>query len=240
MVIYLTGSVEEEISFDFRRLFPEKCGLAAAVNVDPASQYVYDCLLLQVKRGEAGAGIVSSHQGHLEQRRRLGPVTENFLGEDFRASEFSTKLPGSLAIGHTRYATQGGSDEVANVHPLLFGNTKYGPFAVAHNGQLIIPGSIREGLLGGGSIFRSTTDTELFAHLIVKSGAPTLEDAIADAAQQIPAAYSFLFLTPDKVIAMRDKFGVRPLSVGTLGSGYLICSETWLWISFQKCVMRME
>lgn len=234
MVIYLKGTVEEEISFDLRRLFPEKCGLAAAVNLDPASQYVYDCLLLQVKRGEAGAGIVCSDQGHLEQRRRLGPVTENFLGEDLRATEFQLKLPGTLAIGHTRYATQGGSDEVANVHPLLFGNTKYGPFAVAHNGQLTIPGSIREELLRTGSIFRSTTDTELFAHLITKSDAATLEDAIAQAAQQIPAAYSFLFITPDKVIAMRDKFGVRPLSVGTLGSGYLICSETWAMDQFPE------
>lgn len=227
MVIYLQGTFEEECYFDLRQLFPEACGLAAAVNISPASQFVYDSLLLQVKRGEAGAGIVSADNGRFHYRKRKGAVTETFLGDDFKASEFSTKLPGSLAIGHTRYPTQGGSDDIANIHPLIFNETKYGPFAIAHNGQLTNTKAMREQLLRVGTIFRSTTDTELFAHMVAKSEKNTLEDAIAEAAERIPVAYSFLFLTPSKVIAMRDRFGVRPLSVAQVDSAYVVCSETW-------------
>lgn len=219
MEVYcLRGSLEQELAFDLRDLLPESCALAAAVNLDEASRYVRDCLVMQEHRGEKSSGIVSAHEGSFHHRKSLGLARNIFRGYDFR------NLPGRFAMGHNRYATAGDPNATNNIQPLLF-NGKYGPFAIAHNGTLVHAALARENLLADGVLFQSTTDSELFAHQIARSKAQSLEEAVIEAADKMPAAYSFLIMTPDKLIAMKDRFGVRPLSIATIDDGFLVCSE---------------
>ncbi len=219
-IMSLDGTLEEETDFNFRTLLPECCGLAAAINLPDASATVYNCLLQQQKRGEEGAGIFSAQDGRLFHYKDLGKVGIVFDKFDFG------RLPGKTAIGHNRYATKGLACAGENVQPLLF-DTKYGPLAIAHNGTIVNANKLREQLKQQGTVFQSTTDSELFAHFISRSSSLTLEGAIQEATTHIETAYSLLILTPEKLIALRDRFGVRPLSVARLGSGHIACSETF-------------
>lgn len=231
-MLYLKGSIKEEMNFDFRKIFPENCALAAAVNVYNASFAVYECLLAMENRGEAGVGIVCRSGNDIFQRRRVGSVSTQFNG--MKEDDFARKLPGRIAIGHNRYATKGSSKSVANVQPLIIEKSKYGPFAIAHNGQLVNVDKIEKRLVDKGAIFQSTTDTELLVHLIAKSGKKTFEEALKYALKKVKTSYSLLILTQDKLYAIRDRFGVRPLSVAKYKNGYLICSETYAFDQFPE------
>lgn len=207
---------------DIRSIFPEECGLSAAINLPLASRRVYECLLLQEHRGEKGVGIISDKDGRFYYRKRVGSVQEQFFGINF-----AEKLPGKIAIGHNRYATEGSSDSPNNVQPLMFKETKYGAFAVAHNGTLANHRPIKEQLKKEGAVFQSTTDSEIFGHLIARSEQESFEKAIVDALNIVTTAYSLLIMTHDQFFAIRDRHGVRPLSIAKLGEGFLICSESY-------------
>ncbi len=224
------GSLEQEDTFSLRDLLPEACGLAAAINLPDASRYVYDCLMLQEHRGEHGAGIISYDGKEFAIRRRVGSVRENFHGVDI-----SGLLPGDIAVGHGRYATRGSVESATNVQPLFFHASRFGPFAIAHNGQLADPRGVRHRLVQQGILFQSTTDSELFGHLITQSFATNIEDAIVDACRQIEVAYALLILCEDKIIALRDRFGVRPLSLGAMQGGFLVCSENYAMDQYPDC-----
>ena len=208
----------------------ENCGLASAINVPNASEIVRDMSLIQQDRGDAGAGVVSSNHQNLHIYKNVGRVDEVFP-ENYN---FKKRLPGKVAIGHNRYPTKGSSRRLCDTQPILFRETKYGQFAISHNGQLVDKNNIKKQLIDTGAIFQSTSDSETLAHLIVQSKEKTLEGAIASEINKIPAAYSLLIMTKSKVIALRDQYGVKPLSIAQLGGGYLIASETSAFRIFDK------
>ncbi len=134
------------------------------------------------------------------------------------------KLSGHTAIGHVRYSTTGESG-LLNAQPLVF-NYPFGPLALATNGNLVNAGRLREELERAGSIFQTTTDTEVIAHLIARSRRERLEDAVADALAQLTGAFALLILTKDRLLVAQDPHGLRPLSIGRLGDAHVFSSET--------------
>jgi amidophosphoribosyltransferase len=170
-------------------------------------------------RGQESAGIAVAHRGEVVAHRGMGLAFAVF-DEDTLA-----ELPGDIGLGHVRYSTTG-SNVIRNAQPMV-GRHRSGPFAVAHNGNLTNYAALRDALEADGVEFRATSDTEIIAHVIARSPAATLEDAVVDAMQQMRGAYSIGVMGPGKLIAARDPHGVRPLSIGTLnGNGkYVIASE---------------
>ena len=179
-------------------------------------------LQAQQHRGQEGAGLVAidnSGPASFTVHRGLGLVADIFADFDF------AKLPGTRAIGHVRYSTAGGH-RLANVQP-FFAEVSRGRMALAHNGNLINADALRSSLIESGSIFGSTSDTEVIMHLIARGerNVPLVENVIA-ALQQIQGAYSLLILFEDRVMAVRDPRGFRPLVLGRLNGAHLIASET--------------
>ncbi len=129
-----------------------------------------------------------------------------------------------MGVGHVRYSTTG-SNLLMNAQPLLF-RYRGGHLAVAHNGNLVNGAKLRSELEDGGSIFQTTTDSEVIAHLIARSGKLDIEDAVRQAAPKLKGAYTFVLMTGNKLIGLRDPHGIRPLSLGKMGSGYVLASET--------------
>jgi len=207
---------------NLRDILNESCGLAGAVNIPIASEVVRQMILVQQHRGEAGAGIASSNNNNLQIRKDKGRVDVVFP-DNF---DYQQILPGDMAIGHNRYATKGSVEERCNVQPLLFKETNHGQIAIGHNGQLIDIYNERERMVKNGAIFQSTTDSETIMHLISQSDESDIEQAIASEIKKIPAAYSILIMTPSKLIALRDRYGIRPLAIAQIGEGYLVASET--------------
>jgi len=227
-MLVLEATVQEEIKDGLRLLLRDNCGLAGAFNIDNAARHVRDMLILQEPRGDITTGIVSGKDEELYDRIRVGRARD-----EFREVNWDEDLPGRRAIGHGLYATVGGVRKLKNGQPFVF-DSRYGPFAVAHNGEFINATKRRKQLLNAGALFRSSSDTEVFAHEMARSRRKTIEDAIKDATKKLPAAYSLLIMTPDKLIAMRDKFGIRPLSIAQLDDGHLIASETYALDQYPK------
>jgi amidophosphoribosyltransferase len=221
-----------DLDDDLRAIFPENCGLAAAINLPNASYVAAQMITAIEKRGERGGGVVSRRRGVLYERRRVGPFSVQF--REFSARKFRQELPGKNAIAHCRYATKGDPNLVANVQPLFVKDSRYGSFAIAHNGTLVNVEAIRKKLIKDGCKFDSTSDTEIFIHLILKSGRKRIEEAIVEAVKQVECAYSLLVITRDKVFAIRDFFGVRPLSIAKMNDGWLVCSETVAFDQFAE------
>ena len=159
-------------------------------------------------RGQESAGIVSSDGMSLRLHRSMGLVADIF-GEEVLA-----KLRGTLAIGHTRYSTTGDS-ALLNAQPILVQSNK-GSIAVAHNGNLVNAQEIRSRLEGQGSIFQTTSDTEVIVHLIALSREHTLPEAMADALRRVEGAFSLVMVSTDRVFAARDPRGFRPLAMGRI------------------------
>ncbi len=201
----------------------EKCGIVGVWGNREAANLAYLGLYALQHRGQESAGIASSDaQGGkplIHSRRAMGLVADIF------SPRALTRLPGRVAIGHTRYSTFGDSG-VTNAQPLIVECNK-GRLAIAHNGNLVNAAAIRERLEAQGSIFQTTSDTEVILHLIAQSRATRFEDALAEALTQVEGAYSLVLLTPDSLYAIRDPHGFRPLAMGTLAEGgALFASET--------------
>ncbi len=170
-------------------------------------------------RGQESAGIVTHYNGELKMERGMGRVADIFNEERLE------KLPGEVAIGHVRYSTAGDSG-INEVHPLVVRYSE-GEMAVAHNGNLVNAEQIKEQLVEDGSIFQSTTDSEVIVHLIARSRETSFSDRIIDTLTSVKGAYSLLFLKDGQLVAVRDPYGFRPLCLGSLGeSSYVIASET--------------
>jgi amidophosphoribosyltransferase len=133
-------------------------------------------------------------------------------------------LPGHLAIGHTRYSTAGES-RINNAQPFLI-DCAHGQIAVAHNGNLVNARELRDDLVRDGAIFQTSSDTEVLLHLYARSKAPAIEEALIESVTQIRGAFSLVLLTKDRLIAVRDPNGFRPLALGKLGDAWIVCSET--------------
>jgi len=184
------------------------CGVFGVYGHPEAATLAYLGLHALQHRGQESAGIVATDGKRLHTHRAMGLVRDAFGPEDL------AKLPGFGAIGHVRYSTAGGSS-VKNAQPL---SAKYagGSIAVAHNGNLTNAEEVRERLEARGSIFQSSSDTEVIVHLVAISIQRAVEDRIADALHQLTGAYSLVILTETSLIAVRDPMGIRPLVLGRL------------------------
>ena len=159
-------------------------------------------------RGQESAGIATADGHHLANIKGMGLVSEIFTDEVLR------KLPGHMAIGHTRYSTTGDS-ALLNAQPIRVESTK-GLIAIAHNGNLVNLGTVRARLERDGAYFQTTSDSEIIVQLIAHSRAGTLVDAIADSLAQVEGAFSIVMMTRDRIFAARDPRGFRPLSIGRI------------------------
>ncbi len=201
-----------------KHLIEEACGIFGIHGNDEAANHAYLGLHALQHRGQESAGIATTDANNeMWVQRRLGLVNDGF---DRRILE---TLPGPTAIGHVRYSTSGEST-LENAQPITV-STKFGPIALAHNGNLTNADYLRKKLESQGSIFGTTTDTEVIAHLIAKSLADSMRDAIFDALNQVEGAYSLLCLTPEFMLGIRDPNGVRPLCAGSLDGARLMASE---------------
>ncbi len=194
------------------------CGIFGITDNQNAARIVYVGLFTLQHRGQESAGMVSDDGGALLRHGDMGLVNEIFTKDVLQS------LKGRSAIGHIRYSTTGSSN-IKNVQPLFF-NTDLGPLTVAHNGNLTNAAELRAELQKSGAIFQSTTDSEVIVHLMARRREKNLEETIAKNLPRLQGAYSFLFLSPGKVIAVRDPNGFRPLILGRLGRSYILSSET--------------
>ncbi len=198
--------------------FHEECGVFGVYGHPEAANLTYLGLYALQHRGQESAGIASGDGAVITFHKEMGLVADIF------SEEILARLPGHAAIGHVRYSTTGTS-ELKNAQPVVVDFDR-GSIAVAHNGNLVNAQSIRRELEMEGSIFQSSMDTEVIVHLIARSRKERLEDRIVDALARVRGAYSLLFLTPNRLIAVRDPHGVRPLVLGRIREGHVVCSES--------------
>ena len=191
--------------------FKDECGVVAVHNHPEAATVAYLGLHQLQHRGQESAGIVSSDGGRMHVHKAMGQVADIFT------EEVLGRLPGALAIGHTRYSTTGDS-AVLNAQPIMVDCNK-GMIALAHNGNLVNAWEIRARLEAHGSIFQTTSDTEVIVHLIAQSKEHTLPEAVCDALRRIEGAFSLVLMTRDRIFAVRDPRGFRPLSMGRIRNG---------------------
>ncbi len=194
------------------------CGIVGIYNHPEAAKIAYLGLYALQHRGQESAGIVTADDQRLHSFRQMGLVADLFSEETFK------KLPGTSAIGHVRYSTAGES-ELKNCQPVLVDYAR-GGIAVAHNGNLVNAQTLRSEFEAHGSIFQSTMDTEIIIHLIASSRQSSLYDRIVYALERLQGAYSLLFLTETRMVAVRDPHGFRPLVLGDLNGSPVIASET--------------
>ncbi len=197
----------------------EECGVFGIhEHVDAAAHCALGLHALQ-HRGQEASGIVTFDGEQFHAHRDLGLV-----GDIFSSEQVMARLAGHAAIGHNRYSTAGDT-VLRNVQP-LFADLEFGGFALAHNGNLTNAYSLRQELVRRGSLFQSTSDTEVIVHLIATSSGGPLIDRMVDALRQVEGAYSLVALTDSCVIGVRDPLGVRPLVLGRLDGGHIVTSET--------------
>ncbi len=197
--------------------FHDECGVFGVFGAEEAANLTYLGLHSLQHRGQEAAGICTSDGSQLHLQRGLGLVQDVF------GASTLGRLPGDRAIGHVRYSTAGDS-HIRNSQPLAV-DYAHGSIAVAHNGNLTNADELRRRLEAEGSIFATTTDTEVFVHLIARSRRPTTADRIVDALGQVEGAYSMVFLTDEALVAVRDPHGFRPLCLGMLKDAHLVASE---------------
>jgi amidophosphoribosyltransferase len=197
----------------------EECGIFGVYDTDGAAAMVALGLHALQHRGQEAAGISSFDGEEFHSHRALGHVAGNFDREDIIEG-----LKGRTAAGHVRYSTTG-ETSLRNVQP-LYADLATGGFAVAHNGNISNAAWLRRDLVQRGSIFQSTSDTEVIIHLLATSGQRTLLDRLIDALKQVEGAYSLICLTNHGMIACRDPLGIRPLVMGKLGDSTIFASET--------------
>ncbi len=197
----------------------EECGIFGIWAAEDAASFVALGLHALQHRGQEAAGITSFDGQHFHSHRALGHVAGNFDSD-----AIMKKLAGRAAIGHVRYSTTG-ETALRNVQP-LFADLAEGGFAVAHNGNLSNAMTLRKTLNRRGSIFQSTSDTEVIIHLVATSSHSTLLDRLTDALNQVEGAYALLVLTEQGLVACRDPLGIRPLVMGKLGHSTIFASES--------------
>ena len=188
--------------------FRDECGVVAIYANPEAEKLAYLGLHALQHRGQESAGIVTSNGMTLNMHKSMGLVTDIFNEEQL------SRLHGTLAIGHTRYSTAGDSS-LLNAQPILVQSNK-GMMALAHNGNLVNAPEIRSRMESQGSIFQTSSDTEVIVHLIALSKEQTLPEAMADALRRVEGAFSLVMISPDRIFAARDPRGFRPLAMGRI------------------------
>ncbi|TQR54009.1 amidophosphoribosyltransferase [Campylobacter troglodytis] len=196
------------------------CAVVGVINSNRASAYAYYSLFAMQHRGQEASGISVSNGERISTIRGKGEVNQVF--SDLNALQ---NLTGSLAIGHNRYSTSGNSS--LNDSQPIFATCVLGDIALAHNGNLVNKNEIRSKLINEGAIFRTNMDTENVIHLIARSKKPSLKERFIESLKDCVGAYCFVLASKDQLFVVRDRFGVRPLSLGRLkDGGYIVASET--------------
>jgi amidophosphoribosyltransferase len=198
--------------------FHDECGVFGIFGHVEAAKHAYLGLYALQHRGQESAGIASSDGLDLYAHKAIGHVQEIFT------PDVIARLPGESAMGHTRYSTAGDSS-LLNAQPVVI-DCNRGKLALGHNGNLTNALEVRRRLEHRGSIFQTTSDTEVIVHLIARSAARNLPAAIADALNQVEGAYSLVILTRDEIYAIRDPRGFRPLNLGRLDGSWVVASES--------------
>jgi amidophosphoribosyltransferase len=196
----------------------EECGIIGIYGHPEAANLAYLGLYALQHRGQEGAGICSSDGRQLFLEKSMGLVADIFSEKRLR------RLPGYMAIGHNRYSTAGTS-VLKNVQPIV-ANFALGSLAIAHNGNLVSAIDLRTSLEAEGAIFQSSSDSEVIVHLIAHSKGNDFYERVAHAITQISGSFSLLILREKELIAVRDPYGVRPLSLGVKDGAYVLASET--------------
>ncbi|KJU81555.1 amidophosphoribosyltransferase [Candidatus Magnetobacterium bavaricum] len=196
----------------------EECGVFGIYGHPEAANLTYLGLYALQHRGQEGAGICSSDGHTMYMEKAMGYVSEIFSEERLQ------RLPGHTAIGHNRYSTAGGS-MLKNVQPIM-ANCMLGALSLAHNGNLTNAPALRKQLQNNGAIFQSNSDSEVILHLIAHAKGSSAGERFTEVAREIEGAFSLLILLEDELVAIRDSFGVRPLSLGQVDGAYVVASET--------------
>jgi amidophosphoribosyltransferase len=197
----------------------EECGVFGIHGAEGAAAVAALGLHALQHRGQEASGITAFDGKEFHTHRAMGHVAGNFDRD-----EIMRQLAGPAAIGHVRYSTTG-ETALRNVQP-LFADLSTGGFAIAHNGNISNAAALRKALVRRGSIFQSTSDTEVIIHLVATSSYRTVLDRFIDALKQVEGAYSLIVLTADGMIGCRDPLGIRPLVLGKLNDAYILASET--------------
>jgi len=198
--------------------FRDECGVFGVFGAQEAAKLTYLGLHALQHRGQEGAGIAAADGSNIVRYRGLGLVGEVFSDDELG------RLHGTTAIGHVRYSTSGGSSTV-NVQPFLV-QYRAGQVAIAHNGNIVNAALLREDLEEHGSIFATTSDTEVILHLLAGSRQKTFINRLVDALGRLQGAYSVVVMTPGRLVAVRDPHGFRPLVLGRRGDAWVVASET--------------
>ncbi len=198
--------------------FHDECGVFGVYGHPEAANLTYLGLHALQHRGQEGAGICSSDGRQIHIEKSMGLVADIFSEKRLK------RLPGDIAIGHNRYSTAGASS-LKNVQPIVV-NFSLGPFAIAHNGNLVNALELKDELESKGAIFQSTSDSEVIVHLIANSRAGGLYERLIDTMKKISGAFSLLLMSEKELIATRDPYGFRPLSIGRYDGSYVVASET--------------
>ena len=201
------------------RTIREECGIFGIYNNNDASALTALGLHALQHRGQEGCGVVSFDGKNFHSEKRHGLVGDNFTNKDILK-----KLPGNFAIGHNRYSTTG-ETSLRNIQP-FFADIYGGGISVAHNGNFTNALKLREKLVKGGAIFRTTSDTETIVQLIAKSNRVKMIDKVIDTLFQVQGGYALVMMSNKKLIGARDPLGIRPLVLGKLKNSYVLASET--------------
>lgn len=198
--------------------FRDECGVFGIFGHPEAANLTYLGLYALQHRGQESVGISTSDGTRLRAQKAMGYVADAFDEASLAA------IRGTSAIGHVRYSTAGESG-LRNAQPIQI-ECAHGEIAIGHNGNLVNADDLRRALVQAGSIFQTTSDTEVLLHLYARSRAATVEAALVEAVTQAQGAFSLVWLTRDKLVAVRDPHGFRPLTLGRLGDAWIVCSET--------------
>ncbi|WP_237416274.1 amidophosphoribosyltransferase [Helicobacter saguini] len=203
--------------------FKDECAVVGVFNCDDAALSAYYSLFSMQHRGQEASGISACDNGKISTIKSQGLVTKVFTQSNLQ------KLKGRNAIGHNRYGTAG-ADSMSDCQP-IFARYDLGQISVVHNGNLTNALEIRQKLIDEGAIFQSSLDTEVIIHLIARSKKTSLTERIIEALNEVQGAFCLVFLSRSKMFAVRDRFGLRPLSLATLQNkdgtlGYIVASET--------------
>jgi amidophosphoribosyltransferase len=223
---YLSGVVltmsEVSLKIEKPKTF---CGIVGVYGAKNASSYIYYGLNALQHRGQEAAGIVTRERSDgktiFNVHKNPGLVSDVFKNEKILGGV----LRGDAGIGHNRYSTTGSTDNRKNVQPIVV-NSRMGNLAIAHNGNLTNSHRLRDELSESGTLFQTTTDTEIILHLIARSQKGTVIDQVYEALEAIRGAFSLVILTDDQLIVARDPYGFRPLALGKLGDAFIAASET--------------
>jgi amidophosphoribosyltransferase len=208
----------------------DHCGVFAVYGVKNAPIAIYNGLFALQHRGQESAGMVVSDGSEMRYCKGMGLVSDVFQGD------FADHLPGTIGIGHVRYSTTG-SSSLVNVQPFL-ANCRDGGWATAHNGNLVNATQLRDLYQKQGSIFQTTTDSEILLHQLADPAFFGKKDRIRQALAELRGSFAFVVARKNCIYAARDPWGIKPLSIGSLGNGYVVASETCAMLQAGAVFMR--